>query len=97
MLNLTLLSWNISIKINNTSAIIDSIDKANADFCLIQEAMLAPDKNVLPQYRSANDIVAFFRDKYPYTAFSPLFVNLGILNTHQFYCQKISVEFVDLS
>ena len=69
-----LISFNVSIKLDNTSAVIELLDSVSADFIALQESMIPHDDNVFPQYRSGDDIKKHLEKSHPYEFFAPLFI-----------------------
>lgn len=71
-----LLNLNVCIKLDNTSEVVQLVNKEAADICTFQEVMHAIEDSCFPMYRSKNDLVTLA--DYPFYGFAPLFVADGV-------------------
>lgn len=67
-----LLCWNIGIKIDNTSAIIDFLNNNEFNIIAFQEVLKARDNNSYNMYRTYNDLENKFKDKFGNSEFAPV-------------------------
>ncbi len=72
-----LLNWNICIKMDNTSGVINFVEEQKADICAFQEAMNGIEENVFDMYKSKNELVNL--KEYSFNEFAPLFITDGII------------------
>lgn len=71
-----LLNWNICIKLDNTSEVINFVEEQNVDICTFQEAMNGIEEKVFYMYKSKNELIKL--KEYPFNEFAPLFIADGI-------------------
>lgn len=69
-----LVTFNIAIKKDNTSAVIDFMKSENVDIITLQESMRALDDDALKMFRSGQDIYKAFKPTHKYQFFGPVFV-----------------------
>ncbi len=75
-----LVSFNISIKTDNTSEVIGLLSNLNPDFIALQESMMPHEKNVFTQFRSGEDISGYFSSQMPFSFFAPLYIANCVTN-----------------
>lgn len=75
-----LISFNISIKKDNTSQVIDLLNNLNPDFIALQESMMPHEDSVYARFRSGHDILTYFSKRLSYSFFAPLFITRYITN-----------------
>lgn len=73
-----LLSFNISIKIDNSEKVAEYIIEQNPDIVALQEVVRPLDVHVFPQYRSLEILLEKLSGMYPYYFFGPLWVSKAI-------------------
>ena len=76
-----LVSFNISIKKDNTSGVIDLLNNLAPDFVALQESMMPHEKSVYAGFRSGEDISNYFFDQMPYSFFAPLYIAKCVTNS----------------
>jgi endonuclease/exonuclease/phosphatase family metal-dependent hydrolase len=69
-----IISFNISIAIDNARAVAEYLKKQDADIVCLQEVMRPLESGVLPMYRSSETIVESLKKIYPYYFFAPEWV-----------------------
>ena len=76
-----LVSFNISIKKDNTLGVIDLLNNLKPDFVALQESMMPHEKSVFAMFRSGEDISKYFSEKTPYSFFAPLYIAKCVTNS----------------
>ena len=75
-----LVSFNISIKKDNTSGVIDLLNNLAPDFVALQESMMPHEKSVYAGFRSGEDIANYFLEQMPHSFFAPLYIANRVTN-----------------
>ncbi len=78
-----LVSFNISLKKDNTNAVTDFLTNINPDIVALQESMMPHSDSVFAQYRSGQDIQNAFKDSLPYSFFAPIYISKNITKSGQ--------------
>lgn len=75
-----LVSFNISIKKDNTPGVIDLLNNLAPDFVALQESMMPHEANVFAGFRSGEDISNYFSKQMPHSFFAPLYIANCVTN-----------------
>ena len=75
-----LVSFNISIKKDNTSGVIDLLNNLAPDFVALQESMMPHEESVFAKFRSGDDISNYFSKQMPHSFFAPLYIAKCVTN-----------------
>ncbi|MBP5485645.1 MAG: endonuclease/exonuclease/phosphatase family protein [Alphaproteobacteria bacterium] len=75
-----LICFNISIKKDNTSGVIDLLNNLTPDFVALQESMMPHEKSVFAKFRSGEDVSNYFFRQMPYSFFAPLYIANSVTN-----------------
>lgn len=67
------INLNISIKIDNTSEIIDFLKQQKPDVILLQEVMMPLESQTFSPYRSGEEIISALKNDLPYYYFAPIY------------------------
>ena len=75
-----LVSFNISIKKDNTLGVIDLLNNLTPDFIALQESMMPHENSVFAKFRSGEDVSNYFSNQMPYSFFAPLYIANCVTN-----------------
>ena len=75
-----IVSFNISIKMDNTNEVIKFLKDSNCDIIALQEVIRPLSDEVFKQYKMERDINQELGKIYPYKFFGPLWIADGIIN-----------------
>lgn len=75
-----LVSFNISIKKDNTPEVIDLLNNLMPDFIALQESMMPHEETVFQRFRSGKDISNYFSKCLRYSFFAPIYIAKCVTN-----------------
>ena len=75
-----LVSFNISIKKDNTPEVIDLLNNLAPDFIALQESMMPHEKTVFQRFRSGEDISNYFSNRLQHSFFAPIYIAKCVTN-----------------
>lgn len=75
-----LVSFNISIKKDNTPEVIDLLNNLAPDFIALQESMIPHEKTVFQRFRSGEDISNYFSNRLQHSFFAPIYIAKCVTN-----------------
>jgi endonuclease/exonuclease/phosphatase family metal-dependent hydrolase len=79
-----LVSFNISIKKDNTKSVISFLEQIQPDIIALQESMMPREESVVCQHRSAVDIENHFKYSHQHSFFAPIYIADGITENGEY-------------